>query len=220
MAAIPAEPAEPRIGIPRLPELADAGGNPGPGAEYEAVRFHGAGGTLLDVSRCTFYECRFQRLSAGTLVSAPAAFVDVEVAQPDIIEWTAPSSRWRRAGITGGRIGSLDFSGARLDGVRFTGLRIGHAGFRAATLTDVEFLDCSFESLDLAGAVPVRVSYRSCRAGEVDLDCCSGADLDLRGLDFEAVDGIATARGATISAAQLVQVAPVLAGAAGLRVLD
>jgi uncharacterized protein YjbI with pentapeptide repeats len=220
MAASSAEPAAPRISIARLPDLADVAGNPEPGAGYEAVRFGGAGGTVLDASRCAFYECRFEHVRAGTVVSAPAAFVDVEVAHPDIITWTAPSSRWRGAEITQGRIGSLDFAGAKLDGVRFTGVRIGHAGFRAATLTDVEFLDCTFGSLDLAATALTRVSYRSCRAGGADLSGCDGADLDLRGLDFDAVDGIATARGTTISTAQLALAAPVLASAAGLRVLD
>jgi uncharacterized protein YjbI with pentapeptide repeats len=220
MAASSVEPAAPRISSPRLPDLADVDGNPEPGAEYEAIRFSSVGGTVVDASRCAFYECRFEHARAGTIVSAPAAFVDVEVTRPDIIAWTASSSRWRRAEIAQGRIGSLDLAGATLDGVRFAGVRIGHAGFRAATLTDVEFLDCTFESLDLAGAALTRVSYRSCRAREADLSGCSGADLDLRGLDFDAVDGIATARGTTISTAQLALVAPVLASAAGLRVLD
>src|SRR3954470_21218026 len=113
MAPSSVERGAPRIRSPRLPDLADVDGNPEPGAEYEAVRFSGAGGTVVDASRCAFYECRFEHARAGTIVSAPAAFVDVEVAHPDIITWTAASSRWRRAEITQGRIGSLDFAGAR-----------------------------------------------------------------------------------------------------------
>jgi len=44
------------------------------------------------------------------------------------------------------------------------------------------------------------------------------ADVDLRGADLAALEGVESLRGATGTAAQVLELAPVFAAAAGLRV--
>lgn len=72
---------------------------------------------------------------------------------------------------------------------------------------------------DFAGARLERVAFVGCALKGADLSGVTLVDVDLRGAaSVEIVRGVDRLSGAVISAAQLMDLAPVLAGEMGIRV--
>lgn len=212
-------PREPRVPEIELPHLIDVLEDVGPDAEYELTEFRLAGGQPV-ADRSVFAECEFVDSVADSLSTRHARFVTCLARGSNILTWSARGTTWREGAVVGGRIGSFDLSGASLDTVHFVGLRIGYLNLVDAELADVRFTDCVFGTLDLPGASLERVSYRGCTVDELDLRHCRGSDLDLRGLSFAGLNGVDGLRGATVTEYQCRQLAPVLAAAAGITVVD
>jgi hypothetical protein len=59
---------------------------------------------------------------------------------------------------------------------------------------------------------------RDCRIGTLDVTGARLEDVDLRGTDFRAINGIEGLRGATIDENQLAELAPLLARQLGLLI--
>ncbi len=104
--------------------------------------------------------------------------------------------------------------------MRFVGCKLDWLNLRSAQLEDVLFEDCTLEELDLTGGerrtgcVP-RDAHE--RAG---IDRARLADVDLRGgLRMASISDPGSLRGATVDAAQLLDLAPLLADhLGGIRV--
>ncbi len=100
--------------------------------------------------------------------------------------------------LPGNRLGFLNLAGGQLDEVRFEGCEIDGIDARAGQLRALSFVDCSIGELNVTEA----------RLTKVDL---SGARL-------RSLVGVDNLRGAIISRAQLLDLAPLLAEQLGLEV--
>jgi uncharacterized protein YjbI with pentapeptide repeats len=118
------------------------------------------------------------------------------------------------------RATGADFTEATLKDVVFEDARLDLATFRFAKLERVVFRDCRLEEADFLGAVLGSVGFERCTlagASFVDATCdrCELRDCELSGL--EGIEGL---RGARMRWSEVIQVAGLLAGAAGITIVD
>ncbi len=197
-----------------------AGSGLAPHGDYDAVRFAGADlqGQAADdatflgchLERCVMdgvsmrrariSECRLDELRATTLDAADSTWRDTLVSVGRVGALLAAGASWSSVRLRGGRLDLVDLSGARLHGVAFEACAVGELDLGAAEGRDVTFEGCQIELLDVTGA---RL-----------------AAVDLTGATIGAVRGVAGLRGALVTPAQLVDLAPLLAAQLGLRVQD
>lgn len=125
---------------------------------------------------------------------------------------------WRETLVEDPRIGALSAPGASWDNIRIRGGKLDFVNLSGAKLADVVFERCVIGELDLGQAQVQRLRLDGVKLGVLD---CTGArliDVDFTGAEIGAVRGIDGLRGATISASQLLDFAPLLAAHLGVRV--
>ncbi|MFD1715008.1 pentapeptide repeat-containing protein [Amnibacterium flavum] len=216
----------PRLSRVSLPHLEV----PEPGTEFvdaslDALRLE-FDTSEVSLDRSAVIECDLSDLRVEVLSADGSRFADVVATGIDVVTWRGHDSSWRDVEIGRGRIGSIDLSDSDLSSVRFSDLRIGYLDLRAATLGDVLFERCRIGTLDLPSATLKRVAFDSCTVDELDLRMIDCASVDIRGLEvgarleLAARPGREPLAGIVASPEQARDLAPVLARAAGLTLLD
>ena len=213
------QPHAPRLSAPDLPpHLEDASPLTRAG-DFFQVRW-----TTLDAqtdaAHATLTECAVVGASVDRLDLTGASLVDVDVADLRASALSARSARLRRVRITGGRIGTLDLADTDIDEVELRGVRIDYVSLAAARITDLLIADCTIGTLDLPQATVTRMAFADCRADDVDTRGVRAKEMDLRGLEAVSYLDAASLRGAILSSRQVEYLAPALAVALGIRVLD
>ncbi|GAC1332981.1 MAG: hypothetical protein NVSMB17_12780 [Candidatus Dormibacteria bacterium] len=130
--------------------------------------------------------------------------------------------------ISHARVGAVRFSDCRclgtnwaetvLSDVTFERCTLELSNLRLAKLARVVFEGCDCRSADLAGATLEDVVFRGCQLEGADFREARLARVDLRQSRIEGVKGVAGLRGATITTAQLLGLAPALAAELGIDV--
>ena len=192
---------------------------------FDALRLEFAGGEVR-LDRSAVVECDLSGLRLELLSADAARFADVIATGIDVVTWRGHDSSWRDVEIGQGRIGSIDLSDSDLSSVRFSDLRIGYLDLRAARLGDVLFERCRIGTLDLPSATLKRVRFDDCTVDDLDLRMVDCTSVDIRGLEvgarleLAARPGREPLAGIVASPEQARDLAPVLARAAGLTLLD
>jgi uncharacterized protein YjbI with pentapeptide repeats len=110
--------------------------------------------------------------------------------------------------------------GAQLRNVSLRGCKLDSVNFRDAELVDVTFDSCVLRDVDFSGAVLTRAAFPGCRLTSVNLTRVTLDQLDLRGAGLGITIDPTCLRGAIVTAAQLAEMAPLLADSIGLIVAD
>lgn len=131
----------------------------------------------------------------------------------------AARSTWRDVQATAWRVGAAELWDSEWVGTALSDSRIGYLNLQGATLRDVLLRDCVLDGLDLRDATCTRVAFVRCRIGTLDVLGGSFTHLDLRGSSVQTVDSAGALRGAIVDGDQVVELAPLLADAAGITVL-
>lgn len=215
----PAAPAAPRLSPPDIPPHLEDGVPPRRGAESFQQRWTELA-DQTDAAHTAITECAILGASVDSLDLTGATVVDVDVRDLRATALTARSARLRRVRITGGRIGTLDLADADVDELELRGVRIAYLSLAASRVSDLLVADCTIGALDLPQASVSRVSFVDSRADDVDTRGVQAKDLDLRGLEALSFLDPASLRGAVLSARQVQELAPALAAALGIRILD
>jgi uncharacterized protein YjbI with pentapeptide repeats len=103
--------------------------------------------------------------------------------------------------------------------VRFRGVKLDFLNLRGATLQDVVFEDCLLGEVDVADASLTDVDFTG-RVDSLSVRNATLARVDLSGATLQTLSGLDHLRGAIISAAQLLDLAPLLADHLGIAVRD
>lgn len=188
------------------------------GARVEGRHFAAADLSGQDVSGIVLSECRFDELTAHGARLRGARLSETAIERLDAPVLSAAGATLQDVAITRSRLGSAELYDAEWRGVRIASSKLGYVNLRGSQLRDVLFVDCAIDELDLGGAVIDRLAFVGCRVGELQLGRARLKDADLRGLDTQAIGGLDGLRGATLSPAQLVELAPLLAREYGIRV--
>jgi uncharacterized protein YjbI with pentapeptide repeats len=202
-----------------LPELTPHSGEPlETHGDYDAVAF-----TDLDLSGqnanntrlldCALVRCRADGLQLRRARFAEALVADLQATTIDLAE-----SVWRDSLVTGGRIGAAVASNAKLMRVRFRGVKLDFLNLRGATLQDVVFQDCLLGEVDATDARLTDVDFSGSRVDILGVRNATLARVDLSRAALQTLSGLEHLRGAIVSAAQLTDLAPLLADHLGIVV--
>jgi uncharacterized protein YjbI with pentapeptide repeats len=204
-----------------LPELAPHPGGPLEAhGDYDAVSF-----TDLDLSgqianNARFLDCGLTRCRADDVQLRRARFVETLVADLQAATLDLTESVWRDSLVTGGRIGAVPASSAKLTRMRFRGLKLDFLNLRGATLQDVVFQDCVLGEIDVTDATLTDVDFSGSRVDSLSVRNATLARVDLSGATLQLLSGLDNLRGAIISPAQLLDLAPLLAEHLGIVVRE
>lgn len=217
------QPAAPQVETPRLEQLT-------PGVSGD-----------LSVDDDDLENLHFRDLSFETLRLAPNRILDgIHIDGLRVGHWETlgsrlvesilerveapgvhgPRSHFTDVEIRQSRLGSAELYEADWRSVHFVGCKIGFLNLRGAQLRDVAFTDCTIDDLDVMGATAARVDFTGTRIGRLDVHGATMTDVDLRGAELREIVNLAGLTGVTITHAQLLLLAPLLASHLGLRVVE
>lgn len=185
---------------------------------HDGLRLVGADLTGADLTGATFTECELVDVTAHTTVLQHARLLETRIERLNAPVLDATRSTWRDVELVGSRIGALDVYDAEIRSTRITGTKFDWINLRSSTLEDVLFEDCTIDELDLGAVTASRVAFVNCRAGSVALPHARLEDVDLRGLEMGSIANLEGLSGATLDAAQVTALAPLLAAHLELRI--
>jgi uncharacterized protein YjbI with pentapeptide repeats len=188
------------------------------GDDYDTVHVDGRTVTDVNVSGARFMECAI----TGTTIDGGrfrrTRFIDTWFHKTRIVGADLAESGWQDVTFLGGVLAGPHLHGAELARVVFQGCKLDAVNFRDARLSDVRFDDCLLRDVDFAGAELRRVAFPGSRLSGVNLSRVTLDKVDLRGAELGLTGGAECLRGATISPAQLLDLAPLLAASLGITV--
>ena len=211
---------QPRTPVePALPHLtAFAGDGLEPRGDYEALDFvdRDFSGGRADDAR--FLECRLLRCRLDGASFRGARII--ETVCDGVLATTADltDSTWRDTRIVGGRLGAVTLIGAAWRDVTVRDCHLGFVNLAGAEIEDVVFERCEIGGLDVRTAQLRSITFVDCRIDELTVVGATLAKVDLSGARLRSLVGVESLRGAIVSDAQLVDLAPILAAELGLEV--
>ncbi|GHG69332.1 hypothetical protein GCM10018980_63440 [Streptomyces capoamus] len=204
----------------RLPPLQPWGeGALEPDGDYDGLEFReldlggqdGAGARFMD---CALTGCAVDGTALGRARVLDSVLTGLRGVGTQFAEAT-----FRDVELVDARLGGTQLHGAVLERVVVRGGKIDYLNLREARLKDVVFESCVLVEPDFAGARLERVEFTDCAVKGADFGGATLTDVDLRGTaPLEITRGLDRLSGAVISTAQLLDLAPVLAAAMGIRV--
>jgi uncharacterized protein YjbI with pentapeptide repeats len=123
-----------------------------------------------------------------------------------------------RVEFAGCRMTGVELAESELREVAFRDCKLDYANFRNATLSGVTFEDCVLTDADFGAAKLDNVRFVRCELREVEFANARMRDVDMRGSDLSVRGAATSLRGAVVTPLQLMELAPVLAAEAGIRV--
>jgi uncharacterized protein YjbI with pentapeptide repeats len=97
-------------------------------------------------------------------------------------------------------------------------VKLDFLNLRGATLQDVVFQDCVLGEVDATDARLTDVDFPGCRLDSFGVRNAALIRVDLSGATLQVLSGLDNLRGAIVSAAQLIDLAPLLADHLGITV--
>jgi uncharacterized protein YjbI with pentapeptide repeats len=186
--------------------------------DYDAVAFTDLDLSGQNANNTSLLDCSLLRCRADGLLLRRARLVETLVADLQATTIDLAESVWRDSLITGGRIGAATASRARLTRVRFRALKLDFLNLRGATVQDVVFQDCVLGEVDATDARLTDVDFSGGRLDNLGVRGATLTRLDLSTASLQTLNGIDHLRGAIVSAAQLMDLAPLLADHLGIVV--
>jgi uncharacterized protein YjbI with pentapeptide repeats len=186
--------------------------------DYDTVHVDGLTVTDVDVSGARFMECAVTRTTFECGGFRRVRFIDTWFHETRVVGTDLAESNWQDVTFLGGVLAGPQLYGAELTRVVFQGCKLDSLNLREARLSDVRFDDCVLADVDFGGATLRRVTFPGSRLTGVDFSRVTLEKVDLRGAELGLSGGAECLRGATISAAQLLDLAPVFATSLGITV--
>lgn len=189
-------------------------------AEYDCVHFDQLSLDEPEAPGVTFIECALTGVSVQGGRLPKARLRDVLLRDVRLIATGLGESHWADVAVTDSLIAGAELFGSQLRRVTFSRCKLDSVNFRGAALTEVTFRDCELSDADFASATLTRCAFPGSRLTRADFSKVTMDGTDLRGAELGLIIDQNSLRGAVISTAQLVQVAPVLAQTMGITVHD
>ncbi|MGH3392204.1 MAG: pentapeptide repeat-containing protein [Actinomadura sp.] len=187
---------------------------------YDTVHFEA--GTVADADGvgARFLECAFTQVTFDGGRLRGASFNDVWLREVRLVGSDLRETDWLDATVAASVIAGVQAYGSELRRVTFRGCKLDSVNLRDCTLTDVTFADCLLGDVDLRGARLTRVAFPGSRLSRVDISAATLDKVDLRGAELGLTITPESLRGAVVTTAQLLDIAPALAEGLGILVED
>lgn len=189
-----------------------------PDGDHDTVRFDAAEVIDPDATGSRFLDCAF----AGTAFEGgrlrASRFIDVWASEVRFVGTDLAETGWQDATLVGSILAGARAFGSRLTRVTFRSCKLDSVNLRDAVLSDVTFEDCLLRGVDFGRAKLTRTSFPGSRLTQTVLAGATLDRVDLRGAELGITIDPQTIRGAIISPAQLLDLAPHLAEALGIAV--
>ena len=170
-------------------------------------------GLRLTASRLADCDLHGARLARALL--AECELNRVEASALDLV-----GARLRDVMFSRCRIGELRAHDVEMVRVAVRGSRLGYVNLRDAAVTDLRFERCAIADLDVGAASLERVAFDDCSIERLHTAHAELRDVDLSGASTGVIGDVGHLRGAVITSAQLVTLAPLLAEHLGITVRD
>jgi uncharacterized protein YjbI with pentapeptide repeats len=221
----PAPPAGGRIardlaGIPFAASLTPHSGALAPDSDYDGVHFDGLSLDEPRAASSRFIECVLTGVTFHGGRLTKARFRDVWLRDVRLVATGLGETEWTDVTVAESVWAGAEVFGAELRRVTLRGCKLDSVNFRGTSLTDVVFDGCELLDVDFKDAVLTRTSFPRSRLTRTDLTGARLDATDLRDAELGIIIGPDSLRGAIISSAQLIHVAPVLAQTMGITVSD
>ncbi len=191
-----------------------------PDAVYDCDHFDQVSFDEPQAASSRFIECAFTGVSFQGGRLQRARFSGVWLRDVRLVTTGLAETHWVDVVVAGSVAAGVEAFGAQLSRVTFRGCKLDSVNFRDAGLTDVTFDDCDLRDVDFAGATLTSVAFPDSRLTRTDFSRVRMDRTDLRGAELGVIIGPDSLRGAIISTAQLVYLAPLLAEIMGIKVSD
>jgi uncharacterized protein YjbI with pentapeptide repeats len=206
-----------------LPYAATLSPHPGPLAadtDYDGAHFDGLDLAGPRGASSRFMECAFTRVTIQDGRFRLARFNDVWLSDVRLTATELTETSWTDAILFGCVAAGVTLDAAELRRVTLRNCKLDGVNLRSATLTDVTFVDCLLRDVDFGGATLLRCTFPGSQLRATDFSHVTLEQVDLRGAELGLIITQGALRGATITAGQLAELAPVLAEHAGIEVAD
>ena len=217
---IPSKPRE-FDDLPYARYLQPFGGRLDREGSYDSLHFDGTEFDEVDGGGSRFAECAFSApvFTAGRF--RRARFNDVWLHTTRWVGTDLAESDWFDAEVVGSVLAGLEAFSVQLRATTFFNCKFDSVNLRTSKLQDVAFVDCVMRDVDFAGATLNSVTFPGSALDGVRFGKAQMKKVDLRGAEsLNITDGFDALRGAVISTAQLVDLAPMLADVLGITVKD
>ncbi|HEX4658692.1 MAG TPA: pentapeptide repeat-containing protein, partial [Streptosporangiaceae bacterium] len=206
--------------VPFAAALSPHAGGLAPGTEYDGLHFDQLSLDEPRAASSRFIECAFTKVSFQGGWLQRARFADVLLRDVRLIATGLAETQWADVALAGCMAAGVEAFGAKLRRVTLRGCKLDSVNFRGAELTEVTFDHCDLRDVDFAGATLARTAFPNSRLARTDFTRVTMDATDLRGAELGIIVDATSLRGAIISTAQLVHLAPVLAETLGITVTD
>jgi uncharacterized protein YjbI with pentapeptide repeats len=146
--------------------------------------------------------------------------VDVAVQGREWSNLTVVRLSLRRVELRLCRLTGTELAESTLVDAAFRDCRLDYAGVRFAKLERVVFSDCRMAECDFGGARLEDVLFERCELRAADFSAAKLKRVELRGCDLEGLRGVDALRGARMPWNDVLQNAPLFAGALGIDIVD
>jgi uncharacterized protein YjbI with pentapeptide repeats len=206
--------------LPFAPQLRPAGGDLAHDAVYDGLHFDQLTFAEPQAVNARFIECALTGVTVQGGRLDRARLSDVWLSDARLVTTSLAGTDWVDATISASLAAGVEAYGAQLRRVVLRGCKLDSVNFREAVLTDVRFEDCELLDCDFAGAQLTRTAFPGSRLARTDFSRARLDQADLRGAELGIIIDSGCLRGAVVSSAQLVSLAPLLAHAMGMTVKD
>ena len=190
-----------------------------PDGDYDGLEFREADFAGQDGGGARFMDCALTGCALDETRLHHARVLDSVLTGIRGVGTDLAESTLRDVELIDARLGGAQLYGSVLERVVVRGGKIDYLNLRKARLKDVVFEGCVLVEPDFGGARLERVEFVDCVLKGADLTEATLVDVDLRAAaELDIARGVDRLAGAVISTHQLLDLAPVLAAALGVRV--
>jgi uncharacterized protein YjbI with pentapeptide repeats len=223
------KPQRSGVPVPDLPELADLpfaphltahAGDLAAHEDYDTVLFERLDLDEPAAPSAKFLECAFSKVAMAGGRLQRSSLREVWMRDVRLTGTNLSESNWQDVTVLGSSLAGAQIFGAELRRVVFSGCKLDSVNFRGTRLTAVAFDRCVLRDVDFADATLSGCSFGGSQLSRTDFSRARLEGTDLRDAELGIVIDSQSLRGAIISTAQLVVLAPVLAESMGVVVRD
>lgn len=188
-----------------------------PGADLDGLVFAGLDGAV-DLTSVTLLESELTESGVDRLELRGARILSSRLSRVTAPVVSGRGSTWRDAEVLGSRLGAVDITDAEVRRFVIEDSKLGWLNLRSSKVQDALFRNCTFDEIDFGDATLARVAFENCTTEKLTLTRVRAEHLDLRGLDFRAIDGLEGLKGSVLSHDQLAYLSGAFAHHFGITV--